>query len=158
MKRFGLLLTLSAILTGFSGCLKTQSGCQDKLPSSEATVMQTYATNIGMNATVDPSGLFYEITNPGTGVSPTGSSRIFVTYTGKLVYNGNVFDSATDPNTTGFYLQEMIAGWRIGLPKLKKGGSMRMIVPSSLAYGCAGYRIIPGDAVLYFDITLADVQ
>ncbi len=158
MRKFGLIMGLCAIMAGFSGCLKVQSGCEDRLPANELTIMQTYAANIGMNATVDPSGLLYEITNPGSGVMPTESSRIYVTYTGKLVSDGTVFDAVTDASTTGFYLQQMIAGWRIALPKLQKGGSMRIIVPSSLAYGCAGYSIIPADAILYFDITLVDVQ
>jgi FKBP-type peptidyl-prolyl cis-trans isomerase len=33
-----------------------------------------------------------------------------------------------------------------------------LIVPSALAYGCNGRAIIPGDAVLFFEIELVDVQ
>jgi FKBP-type peptidyl-prolyl cis-trans isomerase FkpA len=56
-------------------------------------------------------------------------------------------------------LNQAINGWQIGVPLLKEGGTMKLIVPSSLAWGCtgAGSGTIPRDAVVYFDVTLVDV-
>jgi len=51
----------------------------------------------------------------------------------------------------------LIAGWQIGLPLIHKGGEIKLIVPSSLAYGC-GNGPLPANSILYFDIHLVDVQ
>jgi FKBP-type peptidyl-prolyl cis-trans isomerase FkpA len=45
----------------------------------------------------------------------------------------------------------------LGLPLIKKGGVIRLIIPSSLAYGCNAAGSIPGDSVLYFEVELVDV-
>jgi FKBP-type peptidyl-prolyl cis-trans isomerase len=42
---------------------------------------------------------------------------------------------------------------------MQKGGHMKMVVPSSLAYGCTGIPgVIPPNTPLYFDIVLVNVQ
>ncbi len=141
-------------------CIKgsTSGSCVDKLPSSEAAAIQAYAAASGITATAHSSGIYYEIVNPGAGVDPTSTSKIYVRYTAKFVSNNTVFDQATNSDATGWYLNTLIAGWQIGIPLIKEGGTIRLIVPSSLAYGCRGYHTIPGDAVLYFEIELVDVQ
>lgn len=158
MRRFALALSVCLMVLS-SGCLKDSTNgtnCQDKTVQSEAATIQAYATNQGITATADPSGLYYQITNPGTGISPTVNSKVFVTYTGKLL-DGSTFDSGTTP-VSGWLLSDLIRGWQIGLPLLKKGGSIKLIIPSALAYGCRGKASIPGNTILYFDITLNDVQ
>jgi FKBP-type peptidyl-prolyl cis-trans isomerase FkpA len=45
------------------------------------------------------------------------------------------------------------------LPKIQVGGHIKLLIPSHLAYGCAGQApLVPGDAPLYFDITLVSLQ
>lgn len=138
-----------------SGCVKDTS-CDPKSVDSERTTIVNYAAANSISATAHTSGLYYEITNPGAGASPTSTSGVKVTYTGKLL-NGSTFDSATTP--VDLPLGQAIQGWQIGLPLLKEGGSMKMIIPSSLAWGCqgAGSGVIPPDAIVYFEVTLVDV-
>ena len=45
---------------------------------------------------------------------------------------------------------------KIGLPLIKKGGHIKLVIPSSLAYGCSGYGTIPPNTPLFFDINLID--
>jgi FKBP-type peptidyl-prolyl cis-trans isomerase FkpA len=52
---------------------------------------------------------------------------------------------------------QLIEGWKIGLPLLKKGGHIKLYVPPSLGYGPSPNRNIPGNSVLIFDIRLVDV-
>jgi len=52
----------------------------------------------------------------------------------------------------------VISGWQIGIPLIQKGGFIKLIIPSALGYGCRGTGPIPGDAIIYFDIQLLDVQ
>lgn len=154
MKQLFLVLT-SFLLVGGIACIK-DTGCQTKSIDSERAAIQAYATANSINATAHSSGVYYEIGSPGAGATPTASSKIFVTYTGKLL-NGTTFDSGTTP-AGGWVLSSLIQGWQIGLPLIQKGGSIKLIIPSSLAYGCQDVGTIPGNSILFFDIQLNDVQ
>jgi len=67
-------------------------------------------------------------------------------------------DQLSDPTRSGWTLSSLIEGWKIGIPLIKKGGRIKLIIPSALAYGCTGYASIPPNTPLYFDVTLTDVQ
>lgn len=154
MKRLLLILTLACPVM-FSSCLKGNS-CKLKSVQEETPTMQAYATAHGITAIQYSSGIMAEIVTAGSGSVVTSSSKVSVTYIGKLL-DGTVFDQATTP-TTLYPLTAFIAGWQVAIPLLKKGGSMKVLIPSSLGYGCDGTGPIPGNAVLYFEITLVDVQ
>lgn len=152
------VLAVAALALSLAGCVKGDEPCNDKTPSQEAPAMQAYAASKGYTMATTPEGIYYEIINGGSGVTPTPSSKIFVTYTGKLISTDAVFDSQTDHTKTGWTLSGLIPGWQLALPLIKEGGQLRVIIPSSLAYGCNGYASIPGNAVLFFELTLVDVQ
>lgn len=141
----------------FSGCIKEKKACTPKSPASEASQIQAYAAANGINATAHPSGLYYEIVDPGSGQVANSNSTIKITYTGKFM-NGNTFDEMLTPNEQPWNLSGLIEGWIIGIPLVQEGGHIKLIVPSSLAYGCNQYYSIPGNSVLFFDIHLVDVQ
>ena len=158
MKRNLLFLSAFFFLFINGGCMKDNDGCKMKTVQSEEGTITSYATTNGITATAHSSGLYYQVTSPGSGATPTLSSKVFVKYTGKLL-NGTVFDSQTNATLTGFTVSGLIQGWQIGLGLIKKGGTIKLIVPSSLAYGCQGSgSTIPGNSVLYFEIELVDVQ
>ncbi|MGB3162737.1 MAG: FKBP-type peptidyl-prolyl cis-trans isomerase [Chitinophagaceae bacterium] len=50
-----------------------------------------------------------------------------------------------------------IPGFQIGLQLIQKGGVIKMIIPSSLAYGCSGQGTIAGNSILFFEVELVDV-
>jgi len=156
MKKNILLLAAFLPFLLMQGCLKNKNECIAKTVQSEEGAMQAYANNIGMAYIRHPSGLYYQITNQGSGPAVTSNSRVSVTYTGKLL-DGTVFDQATTP-TAVYPVSGFILGWQYGLPFLNKGGTIRLIIPSSLAYGCVGAGTIPANAVLYFDVQVVDVQ
>jgi FKBP-type peptidyl-prolyl cis-trans isomerase FkpA len=154
LKNLCLSFVLVLFLFSTLNCLKSK-GCTPKTPASETTEMQAFATANGIVPTIHPSGLFYEIINPGTGSSPSANSTVYITYVGKLL-NGTVFDQRSNASETGWPLGQLIEGWKEGIPLLKKGGQIKLIVPSSMAYGCKGKGIISPDTILYFEITLVD--
>lgn len=158
MMRF-LKPSLILILLALSGasCLKKSEACKQKSPSSEADAMLAFATASGITPTTHSSGLMYQIINPGSGATPTLNSTIYITYTGKFL-DGTVFDQQTNAAATGWPLAQLIEGWRVGIPLVQKGGQIKLIVPSSMAYGCDGYAAIPANSILYFDITLVNFQ
>lgn len=159
MKKLSLILALGALVAMTPGCKK--DGCKSQAPSAEASQLQAYASGNGITAQVHSSGLYYEIVNEGTGTAPTASSKVVITYTGKFL-DGQVFSEQTTPNNTAenpaWSLSDLIEGWRIGLPLIKKGGRIKLIIPSALAYGCSGRGVIPGNTPLFFDVQLVDVQ
>jgi FKBP-type peptidyl-prolyl cis-trans isomerase FkpA len=148
-------ILLFVLILGLS-CSKNNA-CSPKSVGSEAATIQAYANANGINAVPHSSGLYYEILAPGTGATASANSNIYIRYTGKML-DGTVFDSQTNSAATGWPLNQLIEGWRIGIPLIKEGGHIKLIIPSSMAYGCMGYGGIPGNAILFFDIELVDVQ
>lgn len=153
MKRIIFALLLPVIVS--TGCVKNDP-CQPKTVQSEQATIVAYASANGINATAHSSGLYYEIINPGTGPRPTINSGVSVKYTGKLL-NGTIFDQQTTA-TPPFLLSGVIPGWQIGLPLIQEGGIIKLIIPSSLAYGCEPAGSIPANSILYFEVELVDVQ
>ncbi|MBN9299652.1 MAG: FKBP-type peptidyl-prolyl cis-trans isomerase [Filimonas sp.] len=155
-----LVLAAAGMCIAFTSCLKSGSesqGCQAKSPQSEETVITNFCTSHNINAQKDANGIYYEITNAGQGVKPTASSKVFVTYKGTLLTDTQ-FDAQTDASKTGWTLGGLIPGWQVALPYISKGGSIRMVLPSYLGYGCYANGPIPANSPLYFEITLVDVQ
>ncbi len=155
MRRILSFFTIISVAVALSGCVKNTS-CKAKTVESEDAQMLAYASSIGMTPTRHSSGMYYQILNQGSGPAPTYSSLLYVRYTGKLL-DGTVFDSATT-TPISFNLGGVILGWQIGLSLLQKGGVIRLIIPSSLGYGCRENGPIPGNSILYFDVELVDVQ
>ena len=104
------------------------------------------------------SGIYYFMEKEGTGEHPTASSRVKAHYHGELL-NGTKFDSSYDRNQPlDFNLGQVVRGWGISIPLLKKGGKGKFIIPSDLAYGPRAQGKIPANSVLVFDIELVDFQ
>ena len=149
MKAFSSIFGISALfftIFFISGCSK--SGVNEK------DQMIAFAKSNSINYTEDPSGILYEITNPGTGTKPSVTNTITVTYVGKLL-NGQQFDAGT----ITYGLSSLIKGWQIAVPKIGTGGSIKVLIPSSLGYGSQGAgSSIPPNSPLYFEITLNAVR
>jgi FKBP-type peptidyl-prolyl cis-trans isomerase FkpA len=148
------ILVIGSVL--FSGCIKSSnsSPCTDVPPADETAQIQGYCALKGINYLIDTSGIYYEIVDPGDGAHPTTNSIITTSYVGKLL-DDRVIDSSSYTAT----LSQLIAAWQITLPKIAKGGRIKMVAPSSLCYGCYGIPpTVPSNAILYFDITLTNVQ
>lgn len=146
IKNLQLIAVFGAMLITFSGCLKDNS-CDPKSVESEEAAIQAYAAANSINAVKHSSGLYYQIINPGSGPTPTVNSVVSARYVGKLT-DGTIFDSQT-VNPVSFPL---------GIPLVQKGGTIKLIIPSALAYGCTGQGPIPGNSILFFEVNVVDVQ
>lgn len=80
---------------------------------------------------------------------PLHSIQKYITYTGKLL-NGTTFDMQPNASQTGWNLYSPIQGWQIAIPLIKKGGEIKMVIPSALAYGCIGSGPIPPQCAAIF--------
>ncbi|WP_315815979.1 FKBP-type peptidyl-prolyl cis-trans isomerase [Paraflavitalea speifideaquila] len=115
--------------------------------------MQAYITANSITATKHATGMYYQIIEPGSGVTPTLNSTVKANYTGKYT-NNTSFDS----RVASFPLGGVIPGWQVGIPLIRKGGKIKLIVPPNMAYGCYDYQGIPGNSVLVFDVELLEVN
>jgi len=112
------------------------------------------------------TGLYYKIIDQGTGSAITSESTITTTYTGKFL-NGTTFETVTSDNAASFSLEDptLRSGWKEGVPLIKEGGTIRLIMPSTLAYGFSGAKDaytgltgIPQFSPLDFEIKVTKVS
>jgi FKBP-type peptidyl-prolyl cis-trans isomerase FkpA len=116
-----------------------------------------FKSTIPSTFTRNAAGVYYQIINPGTGTETvTLTSNLKIAYTGRL-FDGTVFDSAPVSSPFQSTLNSLIEGWKTTVPLIKKGGKIRILIPSYLAYGPSGNAAIPSNAPLDFDIELVDV-
>lgn len=155
-----ILLFACLLIVSCTGCSKNEMGCTSVEPQAEEAQILAYAVKDSLNVTKHSSGIYYQVIDSGRGATPARNSAISATYTGKYL-DETKFDEATLP--VSFNLGSVIEGWQIGLPLIKKGGRIKLIIPSAYAYGCNGKKnqgvvIIPSNSILYFDVSLIDVQ
>jgi FKBP-type peptidyl-prolyl cis-trans isomerase FkpA len=99
----------------------------------------------------------------GTGATATPGSTAAVSY-GAWLYSeaaadhkGTQVDSSQFSFVLGTNPPQVIPGFDQGVTGMKEGGTRRVIVPPSLAYGSTGNQTVPPNAALVFDIALATV-
>ncbi len=132
-------VVLVPVLLLLAGCGSSNSNSQTTAPSSQELVVQDLVV--------------------GTGATATTGDVITVNYVGRFT-NGTQFDSSYDrgvPFTFQLGAHQVIAGWDQGLVGMKVGGTRRLTIPPSLAYGASGQGSIPPNATLVFDVNLVSI-
>jgi peptidylprolyl isomerase len=97
----------------------------------------------------------------GQGDVAAAGSTVTVDYTGAIAATGVVFQSSKDfGRSITFGLNQVIAGWRDGIPGMKVGGTRRLLIPAKQAYGSTPPpgSGIPADADLVFDVNLHAIE
>jgi len=119
-------------------------------------------------AAPEPAVLVTDIV-AGIGDEALPGMNVIVHYTGWLYdpaakdQRGRKFDSSRDrgqPLSFPLGAGRVIRGWEQGLAGMKIGGTRRLVIPPSLAYGArgAGNGVIPPNATLIFDVELLAVE
>jgi len=154
MKRY--ILLFCVMIMSVSACKKTDPTFDYSAQyfTDDALLQKYFSSNNITNLIQDPSGLYYKVATQGTGVYPTASANVTVSYTGTLL-DGTVFDTNQSFSTS---LQNVIRGWTIGLQHVKTGGTIILYIPSGLGYGNVVNGAIPANSVLIFTITLISIN
>jgi FKBP-type peptidyl-prolyl cis-trans isomerase len=134
--------------TQSTACAVTAQYVNDNSATQRA-LMVAFCNNNGISYTVHPSGILYQIITPGDTTKPNLCTSLTMTYTGKLM-TGIQFDKGT----ITYPLKDLIVGWQIGVPLIGKGGKIKMVIPSSLAYGPNANGSIPANSPLYFEMSI----
>ena len=158
------LLTIIALVLGFSACEDDTNNYWDELKQAEIDAREAFIADYEAkhDTTLSPtaSGMYYIETEKGTGEQAANGRTVVVHYEGQLL-DGTVFDSSWDrKQPIEFVLGqgEVIAGWDEGISYMREGGRAMMIIPSNLAYGAAGSGSIPPYSTLLFYVELIDVK
>jgi FKBP-type peptidyl-prolyl cis-trans isomerase FkpA len=129
------------------------------MPALGNNVNQLHLRN--RNVLTTASGLQYEDTTVGEGMTAAKGHTAVVHYTGWL-YNdgvqGQKFDSSKDRNDPFEFslgAGEVIKGWDEGVQGMQVGGVRRLVIPPQLGYGARGAGgVIPPNATLLFEVEL----
>ena len=103
-----------------------------------------------------PTKIRYTINQNGNGVKAQVSDVLRVSYEGRFLETGVVFDSS---ESFDFVINSggIILGWYYMLQEMKEGDEFTIYLPSFYAYGPTGNGSIPPNTILVFDITLIRV-
>ncbi len=169
MKRFFVFLFIAISgLVAFNSCVdldeeyeETQrqqqlyyAKLQEQFGKDTVTI-EKYLTDSSLVAVKDTTGIYYIIEEAGDENHPNDYSVITILYKGYLI-DGTVFDQTYDGVTFTSILNRLISGWRIGIPKIGKGGKIKLLIPSFYGYGDVDWGIVPANSVVMFDIELVD--
>jgi len=157
MKKLTFILLVIGI--ALSSCSKKDTFDPVAQAAADDVAIKAYlSAHPTINATKDATGLYYQVITQGTGTNPNINSVITVNYTGTLL-DGTQFDSNTGRGAYTTALQNVISGWQIGVPYVKAGGRILLIIPSGMGYGNSSPGAgIPANAVLVFTIDLLTVK
>jgi FKBP-type peptidyl-prolyl cis-trans isomerase FkpA len=147
---YGLIIILAS-------CLSEDVVSPQEQLRRDINAIDAYLFENNINAIKDESGLRFVVFEIGTnGVPPNEWNNIELSYTGRLLSNGAQFDQN---NSFSLSLTDnLILGWKIGLPLLPAGSKATLYIPSVYAYGDRGNSSIPKNANLIFDIDLKSVE
>jgi FKBP-type peptidyl-prolyl cis-trans isomerase len=94
----------------------------------------------------------------GSGDTVKAGDTVTAHYYGAVASTGVIFESSLDSGQpVTFPLSDVIKGWQEGVPGMKVGGTRRLLIPATEAYGSQSKPGIPANSDLVFDIVLTKI-
>ncbi len=119
-----------------------------------------YAADRAWNLQRLPSGVYYQITQAGSGTELQAGDRVSLHYEGRFATSDQVFDASRPKGRPlEFTVGQLIPAWNEVLPLVKPGARVRLLTPSAAAYGPEGLStstgsvLVPPNAILIFELT-----
>jgi FKBP-type peptidyl-prolyl cis-trans isomerase len=135
-------LVVALLPFGAAGCGDSPSTPSDYAAYTQIDLVfgQGASAETGKTLTVNYTGWFYDSTQ---------ADKKGVQFTTSALGGPAVFVAGAN---------SVIEGWERGVLGMKEGGTRRLIIPPSLAYGPNRYSAIPPNATLVFDLELMKVE
>ena len=165
-------ICLLALLTMFLACgegARPQDAVVERTEASKAAIEQRLIAELAptedrpgrqrnaiINRAIDqnydvyaaPEGYFYEIIDSGSVSGFQTGDYVEAHYLGRFL-DGTIFDSSKQRGQKlRFFIGELIPAWNLGIPRVKNGGTLRILAPSDLAYGENGLVAPDGDTLV----------
>ncbi len=165
-----LLIVLLLLMAALGACKKSadpliqyniQKGIDDKLIQDYLAANPTIHAARTDSGITDTSGVYYIINKGEEGSGNdvfTNSTSVTLGFTTKILTSGVVVAQTSNFHPS-YTLGNVIKGWQLGIPHIKKGGIIRLLVPSRYAYGPYPQDSIhlPANSVLDFKIQLYNI-
>lgn len=140
---------------------KEQEDRMAKMAEEEKPILEKYIADNHITVTPTASGLYYIETKKGKGANAKPGDLVTVQYKGMLL-DGKEFDSSYGrPEPFKFILGQgqVIPGWDEAIQLMAKGGTAKLVLPSSIAYGARGAGgVIPPFSPLVFEVELVNFE
>jgi FKBP-type peptidyl-prolyl cis-trans isomerase len=151
----GLARVLLATLAACGG----SAAAPGSTPSPAALDTTTFSPDLAVDLkafTRLPSGMYIFDAVKGNGVVAAEGRKVTFRYSAYLP-NGSLVESQRQPIEAEMN-EGMIKGLRFGIAGMHAGGTRRLVVPPSLAYGRSQVGTVPPNSTLVFDIELVSVR
>lgn len=158
MNRIKFLLVF--VLAAFMGCQTEEVFDEQEQLAIDKQLIEDYLQENNLAAQeIDNTGIFYLITEPGTGDNAKFAESVFAHYRGYLL-DSTEFDTSEGKGPFDFVVGAgtVVQGWEIGFQELNKGASATLFIPSKYGYGTRRQGSIPASSVLLFDVTVVDIR
>lgn len=135
---------LLGIMVLFNSCEKEY----ESIESVDDAKIQAYLKQNNLTMTKDPTGFYYQVLEPGTGNVVLNKDSIFFTLNGQSL-SGISYFATSKYTTEATYLGYVSPdSYRLALQGIKRGGKVRVILPSHLAYGKNGTAAVPSNEII----------
>lgn len=152
-----ILLAAIALVFSFSACQKEEPYNREAQLKTDTEIIQKFIVDQKLTEVKESDGLFYQVIKEGTGTEMIKLTDILtVNYQGRLL-DGTVFDETKD-GAIELPLNQVIEGWQKGIPLVKEGGQIRLLIPSPMAYTNRKIGIIPANSPLDFTVDIVKVS
>lgn len=151
-----ILLVIAVLTIAISACQKEVPYDRTAQYSIDTAIIHKFIAEKKLVGVKEHEGLYYQVIKAGTGKDSIRSiDTVEVNYEGRLL-DGTVFD-ASEGTPIRFELESVIEGWQKGVPLIKEGGQIRLIVPSTMAYTNRPVGPIPANSPLDFTVDIVKV-
>ena len=144
------IVALVAIVFTFSSCEKTY----ESIESIDEAKIKAYIQKNNIPAIKDPSGFYYQVLEQGTGGALLNKDSVFYTSTVKSLTGTSYYTPASYVNDANYLGYVNPAAYRTAMLAINRGGKVRVIVPSYLAFGKNGQDNIPSNEVVVAEISV----
>lgn len=128
-----------------------------QLVANDIEKIKGYIKRRNWNMQVTPTGLWYDISEKGSGPKATTGKKATIKYTIELLEDGTTCYSSdkTGPKTFTIGKGGIEAGLEEGILLLNEGGKAIFILPPHLAYGLLGdEKCIPARSIIIYHVEL----
>ncbi|RZK41176.1 MAG: hypothetical protein EOO90_12265 [Pedobacter sp.] len=143
-------VALLGVVLLFNSCKKEY----ESIESIDEAKIQDYLSKNNISAIKDPSGFYYQILDQGAGEPLLNKDSVFYQTSVKSL-TGTVYFSPSPYFAEGTYLGYVNpTAYRTAMHSINRGGKVRLIVPSHMAFGKNGSGNIPPNEVIVSEISV----